>query len=835
MLGSAVAGPDDFVRMPWQSFSTMKRFISEGNRLENASWRLWHMQRLNRLAARTDAVDDPYDDILRESRKCVYCNLASATLSCNGCCHDVYCVGCFKLIHMRGHLATHTAVKLVQPSSSKPTKQEPSSSASKSSTFSTAPPTASSTQPTAAIESIPLSYKVWEHKMDALFQKLMVTSMHHDGDISVHNLPTDTTASSPALPVTSPIYAVALASSSPMVEGYPDVVAIPPAPSTAVTSSASSRSSSKRTPVCNTCKGPHMTIMCPLLQPMKNLPCNHCHSQSHATAHCVANVCSNCSGGHVLTDCPLLLLPPPPPSTPAPPSSKKSKRLACGNCRGDHMTIDCPQLPQASTPKHEKAAFVRKVYTNYHNDNASNSTHAYLGDEVSVHGVHARGMTYPHDTAAPLPVYESIAEEEGGSHSFSSPSFDDNHHSILPSLEATAAERRPDVWVLSALQELPLDLSMQAMHKQGTSCAVHCWSHDLETKGFVYLRSSKSSPSTQWVRRFMVLYRNTLVEYLDESACRPIGFANVSEAEMALEDDGVLTVAVTASALRTQEWAVSSWKFDAVEDGPKWLHALSRASRLQWTDLYSDDSGVELGQGRFSVVKRARRKVPSACVSECALKIIDKAMFWRLVEDGIERNDTLFREVLTQTVLTMRSRSTHESFVVQVISLFETHDHLVIEMELMHGGDVFDRIAEKGPMAERDAAVFISHLVQAIDFCFHNGVVHRDVKLSNLALDEGTEFGAAQRSPVLKLADFGMAAFLLPNGMLRGRYVKAVTKSLRHGFALAAALQDMWRRRSFWPASMRHTPHTWICFRRASCCTRSCVDTSRSSAATTKN
>ncbi|RHY29077.1 hypothetical protein DYB32_005461 [Aphanomyces invadans] len=337
------------------------------------------------------------------------------------------------------------------------------------------------------------------------------------------------------------------------------------------------------------------------------------------------------------------------------------------------MTIDCPQLPQASTPKHEKAAFVRKVYTNYHNDNASNSTHAYLGDEVSVHGVHARGMTYPHDTAAPLPVYESIAEEEGGSHSFSSPSFDDNHHSILPSLEATAAERRPDVWVLSALQELPLDLSMQAMHKQGTSCAVHCWSHDLETKGFVYLRSSKSSPSTQWVRRFMVLYRNTLVEYLDESACRPIGFANVSEAEMALEDDGVLTVAVTASALRTQEWAV------------------------------------------------------------------------RLVEDGIERNDTLFREVLTQTVLTMRSRSTHESFVVQVISLFETHDHLVIEMELMHGGDVFDRIAEKGPMAERDAAVFISHLVQAIDFCFHNGVVHRDVKLSNLALDEGTEFGAAQR------------------------------------------------------------------------------------------
>ncbi|RHZ30440.1 hypothetical protein DYB31_013214 [Aphanomyces astaci] len=247
----------------------------------------------------------------------------------------------------------------------------------------------------------------------------------------------------------------------------------------------------------------------------------------------------------------------------------------------------------------------------------------------------------------------------------------------------------------------------------------------------------------KWVRRYMVLFRNTLVEYRDEDATRPMGFANVSEAEMALEDDGMLTLAVTASALRTQEWAVSSWKFDdPTRDGRRWLDALTRASRLQWTDFYTEDVGAELGQGRFSVVKRARRKVPSACVAECALKIIDKAVFWKLVEQGIERNDTLFREVLTQTVLTMRSDAMHECFVVQVISLFETHDHLVIEMELMHGGDVFDRIADKGPMSEHEAAIFISHLIQGIDFCFNNGVVHRDVKLSNLALDEGTEIGA---------------------------------------------------------------------------------------------
>ncbi|RHY85685.1 hypothetical protein DYB35_011647 [Aphanomyces astaci] len=596
MLGSEVAGPDDFVRMPWQSFSTMKRFISEGNRLENASWRLWHMQRLNRLAARTEAVDDPYDDILRASRKC-----------------------------------------------------------SKSTTFVPAAMAPSSSDPAALV---PSSNKVWEHKMDALFQKLMVTSMHHDGDIRSF------------------------------------------------------------------------------------LPFSFDSSDSHYSPATSDLQCTNCHRAHVLTECPLL----PPPSSF---SSKKAKRLACGNCRGDHMTIECPQMPQASTPKADKAAFVRKVYTNYHNENASNSTHAYLGDEVSVHGMAA----YPRDTAAPVSVYESIIEEESSSHP-----VDDFSSPILPPLAATLSARRPDVWILSSLQELPTDLSMQRMRKRGTACRQHCWDHDMETYGYVYLRSSTS---TQWVRRYMVLFRNTLVEYRDEDATRPMGFANVSEAEMALEDDGMLTLAVTASALRTQEWAVSSWKFDdPTGDGRRWLDALTRASRLQWTDFYTEDVGAELGQGRFSVVKRARRKVPSACVAECALKIIDKAVFWKLVEQGIERNDTLFREVLTQTVLTMRSDAMHECFVVQVISLFETHDHLVIEMELMHGGDVFDRIADKGPMSEHEAAIFISHLIQGIDFCFNNGVVHRDVKLSNLALDEGTEIGASRRC--------GTPGYVAPEILLAG-------------------------------------------------------------------
>ncbi|GLE05055.1 hypothetical protein PINS_up014039 [Pythium insidiosum] len=111
---------EEAAKKSWQSFSTMKRFVSEANRLENASWRLWFMQksRLQDGAAAGAATSLSAAPPSRLRVLCVYCEMHHASLSCHGCCHDAYCVSCFKLIHKKGHLATHTAVKLGESSSS---------------------------------------------------------------------------------------------------------------------------------------------------------------------------------------------------------------------------------------------------------------------------------------------------------------------------------------------------------------------------------------------------------------------------------------------------------------------------------------------------------------------------------------------------------------------------------------------------------------------------------------------------------------------------------------------------------------------------------------------
>ena len=46
------------------------------------------------------------------------------------------------------------------------------------------------------------------------------------------------------------------------------------------------------------------------------------------------------------------------------------------------------------------------------------------------------------------------------------------------------------------------------------------------------------------------------------------------------------------------------------------------------------------------------------------------------------------------------------------------------------GGELFDRIVEKGSYTEKDASNLIRQVLAAVDFMHEQGVVHRDLKVS---------------------------------------------------------------------------------------------------------
>lgn len=60
-----------------------------------------------------------------------------------------------------------------------------------------------------------------------------------------------------------------------------------------------------------------------------------------------------------------------------------------------------------------------------------------------------------------------------------------------------------------------------------------------------------------------------------------------------------------------------------------------------------------------------------------------------------------------------------------IISLFCSISHRVT------GGELFDRIVEKGSYTEKDASGLIRQVLEAVDYMHEQGVVHRDLKVSS--------------------------------------------------------------------------------------------------------
>jgi calcium/calmodulin-dependent protein kinase I len=47
------------------------------------------------------------------------------------------------------------------------------------------------------------------------------------------------------------------------------------------------------------------------------------------------------------------------------------------------------------------------------------------------------------------------------------------------------------------------------------------------------------------------------------------------------------------------------------------------------------------------------------------------------------------------------------------------------------GGELFDRIVEKGSYTEKDASHLIRQILEAVDYMHSQGVVHRDLKVTH--------------------------------------------------------------------------------------------------------
>ena len=155
-------------------------------------------------------------------------------------------------------------------------------------------------------------------------------------------------------------------------------------------------------------------------------------------------------------------------------------------------------------------------------------------------------------------------------------------------------------------------------------------------------------------------------------------------------------------------------------------------------NLSDFDVGQNIGEGGFSVVYSARQRSTGERV---ALKVIQTK---QLTAEERARVD---REILIHASAS-RVPNAH---VVQLRSWFCDDERVYIVLELCPNGDLYKLKRRYRFLAEAQARDLVGQLLLGLGFLHDRGIIHRDLKLSNLLIGEDGR---------LKIADFGLAAQL---------------------------------------------------------------------------
>jgi serine/threonine protein kinase len=154
--------------------------------------------------------------------------------------------------------------------------------------------------------------------------------------------------------------------------------------------------------------------------------------------------------------------------------------------------------------------------------------------------------------------------------------------------------------------------------------------------------------------------------------------------------------------------------------------------------------GRTLGEGTFGKVKYAMNTETNEAV---AIKVLDKEKIQKQnMGNQIKKEISIMKMVK------------HE-YIVGMIEVLASKTKIFIVLELIVGGELFDKIVTVGKLSEEQAFFYFDQLVEGVEYCHKLGVCHRDLKPENLLLDEHGD---------LKISDFGLSSLYVGDAEMDG-------------------------------------------------------------------
>ncbi|KAI1718149.1 protein kinase domain-containing protein [Ditylenchus destructor] len=156
------------------------------------------------------------------------------------------------------------------------------------------------------------------------------------------------------------------------------------------------------------------------------------------------------------------------------------------------------------------------------------------------------------------------------------------------------------------------------------------------------------------------------------------------------------------------------------------------------------DVEEEMGSGQFAVVKKV---VKRATGEQFAAKYIKKRRYANS-RRGVARLH------IEREVEVLRSIGGHPN-VIELFEVFETPNEVILILELVSGGELFDHVCSNEYLNEKEASAFIRQILYGVQHLHSRFICHLDIKPENVMLKKR---GESQ----VKLIDFGLSRMIHP-------------------------------------------------------------------------
>jgi calcium-dependent protein kinase len=140
-----------------------------------------------------------------------------------------------------------------------------------------------------------------------------------------------------------------------------------------------------------------------------------------------------------------------------------------------------------------------------------------------------------------------------------------------------------------------------------------------------------------------------------------------------------------------------------------------------------------IGEGGFGSVYKAKEKETGA------LRAIKKIPLEKIIN---------YQSIINE--VTALKNLDHPN-IIKLYEVYEDEGWIFLVQEFWEGGELFDYIADRDHLSEKEAAQIFKQIMQAIIYCHKNRICHRDLKPDNFM------FSSKEPGSTLKLIDFGLS------------------------------------------------------------------------------